>query len=60
MISQKVGIVFEIGPNYLRKAGILDRDMVGVNKFDYGPNQLNRKFKIAFSAIHYDEEKRNT
>jgi sulfite reductase (NADPH) hemoprotein beta-component len=49
--------VFEIDPNYLRKAGLLDRE-VGVTRFDYGINQLNRKFKIAFSAIHYDEEKK--
>jgi sulfite reductase beta subunit-like hemoprotein len=26
-----------------------------VNRFDYGQNQLNRKFKIAFSAIHYND-----
>jgi sulfite reductase beta subunit-like hemoprotein len=49
--------VFEIDPNYLRKAGLIDREM-GVTRFDYGANQLNRKFKIAFSAIHYDEEKK--
>jgi sulfite reductase beta subunit-like hemoprotein len=49
--------VFEIDPNYLRIAGLLDRE-TGVARFDYGANQLNRKFKIAFSAIHYDEEKK--
>src|SRR5919197_732328 len=49
--------VFEIDPNYLRKAGLLDRE-AGVTRFDYGTNQLNRKFKIAFSAIHYNEEKK--
>jgi sulfite reductase beta subunit-like hemoprotein len=49
--------VFQIDPNYLRKAGLLDRE-AGVTRFDYGTNQLNRKFKIAFSAIHYDEEKK--
>jgi sulfite reductase (NADPH) hemoprotein beta-component len=49
--------VFEIDPNYLRKAGLLDRE-VGATRFDYGTNQLNRKFKIAFSAIHYDVEKK--
>jgi len=49
--------VFEIDPNYLRKAGLLDRE-IGVTRFDYDINQLNRKFKIAFSAIHYDEEKK--
>ncbi|MFY9798805.1 MAG: hypothetical protein WB988_07395 [Candidatus Nitrosopolaris sp.] len=25
-----------------------------VSRFDYGQNQLNIKFKIAFSTIHYD------
>jgi sulfite reductase beta subunit-like hemoprotein len=49
--------VFEIDLNYLRKAGLLDRE-IGVTRFDYGANQLNRKFKIAFSAIYYDEEKK--
>jgi sulfite reductase (NADPH) hemoprotein beta-component len=47
--------VFEVDPNYLRKAGLVDREP-DVNRFNYAPNQLNRKFKIAFSAIHYDEE----
>ncbi len=32
--------VFEIDPNYLRKAGLLDRE-VGATRFDYGTNQLN-------------------
>lgn len=45
--------VFEIDPKYLRKAGLLDREP-GVTRFDYGINNLNRKFKIAFSALHYD------
>ena len=49
--------IFEIDPNYLRKAGLYDRE-AEVTRFDYGPNQLNRKFKIAFSAIHYVEEKK--
>ena len=49
--------IFEIDPNYLRKAALQDRE-AGVTRFDYGPNQLNRKFKIAFSAIHYVEEKK--
>jgi sulfite reductase beta subunit-like hemoprotein len=49
--------IFEIDPNYLRKAALQDREG-GVTRFDYGPNQLNRKFKIAFSAIHYVEEKK--
>ena len=49
--------VFEIDPNYLRMAGLLDRE-IGVTRFDYGTNQLNRKFKIAFSALHYDVAKK--
>lgn len=47
--------VFEVDTKYLRKAGLQDREP-GVSRFAYGPNQLNRKFKIAFSAVHYDEE----
>jgi len=46
--------IFEIDPKYLRNANLEER-ISGVSRFDYGPNQLNRKFKIAFSAIHYDE-----
>src|SRR5215467_1753155 len=46
--------IFEIDPKYLRNANLEERTP-GVSRFDYGPNQLNRKFKIAFSAIHYDE-----
>jgi sulfite reductase beta subunit-like hemoprotein len=46
--------IFEIDPKYLRNANLEER-IPGVSRFDYGPNQLNRKFKIAFSAIHYDE-----
>ena len=40
--------IFAIDPNYLRDAE---------ERFQYGPNLLNRKFKIGFSAIHLDEEK---
>ncbi|MBI5133455.1 MAG: nitrite/sulfite reductase [Thaumarchaeota archaeon] len=47
--------VFEADTKYLRKAGLQDREP-GVSRFAYGSNQLNRKFKIAFSAVHYDEE----
>lgn len=51
--------VFEIDPSYLRTAGLLEaRDPPGVGRFDYGKNQLNRKFKIGISAIHYDHENR--
>jgi Fe-S-cluster formation regulator IscX/YfhJ len=46
--------IFEIDPKYLRNANLEER-IPGVSRFDYGPNQLNRKFKIAFSAIHYDD-----
>ncbi len=49
--------IFEVDPKYLRKAGLEEREP-GRSRFSYGPNQLNRKFKIAFSAIHYDEEKK--
>jgi sulfite reductase (NADPH) hemoprotein beta-component len=47
--------VFEVDPKYLRKAELLDREP-SKTRFAYGPNQLNRKFKIGFSAIHYHEE----
>jgi len=40
--------IFAIDPNYLRDAE---------ERFQYGPNLLNRKFKIGFSATHLDEEK---
>ncbi|MBI4641126.1 MAG: nitrite/sulfite reductase, partial [Candidatus Tectomicrobia bacterium] len=40
--------IFAIDPNFLR-----DED----TKFDYGETLLNRKFKIAFSTVHFDEEK---
>lgn len=46
--------IFEIDPKYLRNAKLENR-ILGVSKFDYGQNQLNRKFKIAFSAIHYND-----
>lgn len=37
--------IFAIDPNYLRKPE---------ESFQYGPNLLNRKFKIAFSTVHRD------
>lgn len=40
--------VFQIDQTYLR-----DPD----ERFQYGENLLNRKFKIAFSALHYDPKK---
>lgn len=46
--------IFEIDPKYLRDAKLENR-IPGLSRFDYGQNQLNRKFKIAFSAIHYDD-----
>jgi len=50
--------VFAINPNHLRQAGEAvggDGDGDSLGHFEYGSNLLNRKFKIAFSAIHYDE-----
>jgi sulfite reductase beta subunit-like hemoprotein len=46
--------IFEIDPKYLRDA-LLENRSPGVSRFDYGQNQLNRKFKVAFSSIHYDD-----
>ena len=46
--------IFEIDPKYMREA--IGR--TPEERFDYGTNLLNRKFKIAFSAIQYDEEKK--
>ena len=40
--------IFAIDPNYLRDPE---------EQFQYGPNLLNRKFKIGFSAIHFNQEK---
>lgn len=48
--------IFEIDRKYLRMAE-LEKRKPGISQFDYGENQLNRKFKIAFSAIHYNKEK---
>lgn len=39
--------IFAIDPNYLRKPE---------ESFQYGPNLLNRKFKIAFASVHRDEK----
>jgi len=46
--------IFEIDPKYLRDRDLENR-IPGVSRFDYGQNQLNRKFKVGFSAIHYDD-----
>ncbi|MEM4311291.1 MAG: hypothetical protein QXX95_02770 [Nitrososphaerales archaeon] len=45
--------IFEIDPFYIREL----EERTEEEAFQYGPNLLNRKFKIAFSAIHYDKEK---
>jgi len=37
--------IFEIDPNYVRRPG---------ESFQYGPNILNRKFKISFSSVYRD------
>ncbi len=39
--------IFAIDPNYIRKPE---------ESFQYGPNLLNRKFKIAFSTVHRDSK----
>ncbi|MFA5060014.1 MAG: nitrite/sulfite reductase [Candidatus Omnitrophota bacterium] len=39
--------IFAIDPKYVRQPD---------ESFSYGPNLLNRKFKIAFSAVHRDEK----
>jgi sulfite reductase beta subunit-like hemoprotein len=49
--------IFEIDRDYLRKEGDYDIQ-ISENRFQYAPNLLNRKFKIAFSAIHFDHERR--
>lgn len=48
--------IFEIDPNYVRKEGDNINGQISENKFQYAPNLLNRKFKIAFSAIHFDDD----
>lgn len=50
--------IFEIDPNYVRKEGEGINGHMSENKFQYASNLLNRKFKIAFSAIHYDDSKK--
>ncbi|MGI0044603.1 MAG: hypothetical protein ACRD47_12935, partial [Nitrososphaeraceae archaeon] len=52
--------IFEIDPDYIRKEddGNVANAKITENKFQYAPNLLNRKFKIAFSAIHFDEGKK--
>jgi len=44
--------IFAIDPTYLRREGEPPKE----SHFHYGPNLLNRKFKIGFSAIHFDQE----
>ncbi|HXY83616.1 MAG TPA: hypothetical protein VEH56_07820, partial [Candidatus Saccharimonadales bacterium] len=43
--------IFAIDPAYLRNA-----EDSTEKHFHYAPNLLNRKFKIGFSAIHFDQE----
>lgn len=52
--------IFEIDPDYIRKEGECNdaNTQITENKFQYAPNLLNRKFKIAFSAIHFDDGKK--
>jgi len=38
--------IFGVDPSYLRTPE---------DRFEYAPNLLNRKFKVAFSAVHQDE-----
>ncbi len=47
--------VFAIDPAHLRDAEEDKRD----GRFNYGPTLLNRKFKIAFSALRFDEAKQS-
>ena len=55
--------IFEIDRNYLREAtdsGAREEEGAGgscggSSSFKYGPNLLNRKFKIGFSSVYYDE-----
>lgn len=39
--------IFEVDPTFIRTPD---------QQFEYGPKLLNRKFKIAFSAVHVDEQ----
>ncbi|MFQ5999045.1 MAG: nitrite/sulfite reductase, partial [Candidatus Bathyarchaeia archaeon] len=45
--------IYEIDPTYMREA----EERRPGEKFEYGENLLNRKFKIAFSTVHFDQEK---
>lgn len=49
--------IFAIDPKYLREENenVGGEDSLG-SHFDYGNNLLNRKFKIAFSGVIYDEK----
>jgi len=51
--------IFGIDPAYLRKEGSAASGGEGDDdgSFRYGPNLLNRKFKIAFSAIHRQDDR---
>lgn len=43
--------IFAIDPKYLREAEARTSE----ERFQYGPNLLNRKFKLAFSALQHDQ-----
>jgi sulfite reductase (NADPH) hemoprotein beta-component len=52
--------VFGIDPGYLRQDGAAAEGGDGGDdgeRFKYGPNLLNRKFKIAFSSIHKEGDR---
>lgn len=46
--------IFEVDTSLLRFDGSAIREP-RAQRFEYGPQMLNRKFKIAFSAVHRDE-----
>jgi sulfite reductase (NADPH) hemoprotein beta-component len=45
--------IFTIDPSYLRRKS---EEPADEKHFHYAPNLLNRKFKIGFSAIHFDKK----
>ncbi len=48
--------IFAIDPNHVREDNAAEAPSVnGKTRFSYGPGLLNRKFKIAFGAVHRDE-----
>jgi sulfite reductase beta subunit-like hemoprotein len=57
VIAQRFGQYFRLPIEpHLEIFGVNpDHERTPEGHFHYGPNLLNRKFKIAFSAIHFDE-----